>query len=102
VPQNFAIDEGKVAFDYSLIGQGVYFTDDYFSVVMNGTVHAINQSLPRGQSFNEMPVHNADGSEVQLMISEYSINSVLLTAVELNLLKYQNTEQSSATLEAVI
>lgn len=100
MPQNFAV--GNVDVDYSLIGQGVYFTDDYFSVVMNGTVHLANQSLPRGHAFTEMPVHNDDGSEIQLMISEYSINSVLFTAVELNVLNYTNTEQTSATLQVIL
>jgi hypothetical protein len=70
----------------------VYVTDEYFSIAMNGTVHLVNQSLPRDKTFTEMPVHSSDNSEVQLMISEYSINSVLITGVELGLLEYINTE----------
>lgn len=49
-----------------------------------------------------MPVHNPDGSEVQLMISEHSINTALFTGVELGLLEYTNSEQSSKSIEAVI
>jgi hypothetical protein len=39
-----------------------------------------------------MPVHDPDGAEVQMMVSEYSLNSVLLTAVELDILKYENND----------
>ena len=36
------------------------------------------------------------------MISEYSLNSVLLTAVELDLIKYENNDQTSENIEAIL
>jgi hypothetical protein len=104
VPQNFEFDQekGKVAVDYHLVDKGIFFTDEYFSIVMNGTIHLVNKSNRGNTYFNTMPIHNDDGAEIQIMLSEYSINSALLTAVELDIINFKYTEQSSTTVEAVI
>ena len=52
--------------------------------------------------YNTMPAHNPDASELQLMLSEYSLNTMLLTAVELNLLNYTNSDQGSAGIELLM
>jgi len=49
-----------------------------------------------------MPLHDPDGSEIQLMISEYSLNSMLLTAVDLELLQFENSNQNSESIDAII
>lgn len=49
-----------------------------------------------------MPLHDEKGGEVQLMISEYSLNTVLLTTVQLDIIKYINTDQSSDSIDAIL
>lgn len=49
-----------------------------------------------------MPVHVPDSEEVQIMISEYSINELLKCAVALDLIKYENYDQSSDNIDAII
>lgn len=73
-------DEGRFAIDYRLVDDGIVVTDDYFSVVMDGTVHLANESEPANKTFSRLPLHDPDGAEVQIMVSEYSLNSVLRTA----------------------
>ena len=36
------------------------------------------------------------------MVSEYSLNSMLLTAVDLQVIKYENSDQSSESIDAII
>jgi len=71
---------------------------------MDGTVYLTNETEPakKEKAYSTMPAHEADGAEVQLLVSEYSLNTMLLTAVELNLLNYTNSDQNSASIEMLM
>lgn len=49
-----------------------------------------------------MPVHIPEAEEIQIMISEYSLNRVLETIVELELFKYETKGQTSANIDAIV
>lgn len=42
VPKQYAFDDGRVDVDYSLVNDGIVITDDFLSVVMDGTVHMVD------------------------------------------------------------
>lgn len=71
-------------------------TDDYISMVFDGTISAVkgnnNITTPLLKKYTRMPLHDPDGAEIQLMISEYSLNSMLLTAVDLDVIKFENSD----------
>lgn len=104
VPTEATFDNGQVAIDYALVNEGIVVTDTYFALVMDGTVYLTNTTEPaqKAKSYSTMPAHETDGAEVQLLVSEYSLNSMLLTAVELNLLNYTNSDQNSASIEMLM
>ena len=106
VPTEADFDNGLIQIDYALVNEAIVVTDEYFSLVIDGTVHMKNESeLSMNQKeklYNTMPAHNPDAAELQLMLSEYSLNTMLLTAVELNLLNYTNSDQGSAGIELLM
>ena len=104
VPTTATFDDGQVSIDYSLVNDAIVVTDEYFSIVMDGSVYLANTTEPaqKAKQYTTMPPHEADGAEVQLLVSEYTLNSMLLTAVELNLLNYTNSDSSSANIEMLI
>ena len=59
-----AFDNGLVDVDYGLVNEGIIVSDDYFSIIMDGTIHLVNQSEPSDKIFTMMPVHDPDGAEV--------------------------------------
>ena len=70
---------------------------------MEGSLHLVGEQVePRVKTYTTMPLHDPEGSEVQMMISEYSLNSILLTAVELDILQYENNDQTSDSVESVL
>jgi hypothetical protein len=87
-PHEFVFDNDQVAIDYSLVNEGVVVTDTYFAVIMDGTVHLKNESeaskRERERLYNLMPAHDSDQAEVQIMVSEYALNSILYTGAELD------------------
>lgn len=104
MPTEATFNNGTVAIDYALVNEGIVVTDTYFALVMDGTVHLANATEPaqKAKTYSTMPAHEADGAEVQLLVSEYSLNTMLLTAVELNLLNYTNSDQNSASIEMLM
>jgi hypothetical protein len=42
VPKQLPFDNNRVDIDYSLVDEGIIVTDEYFSVVLDGTVHMVN------------------------------------------------------------
>lgn len=77
-PRDMKFDDGTVDIDYSFVGQGVAVTDEYFSVILDGTVSSVqHKNVSATKKYTKMPLHDPDGAEVQMMISEYSLNSML-------------------------
>ena len=104
VSNQIVIDDGQIMIDYSLVSDCLTVTDDYVAVAMDGTVHYKGQAEPDASDkvFTTMPVHDPDGAEIQLMVSEYTMNSVLLTAVEMDIIKYENDDQSSDNIDSIL
>lgn len=64
----------NVTIDWSLVQEGVYATDDYMAIMFDGTLFAAGHSEDTDKSFTEMPLYNDKGKELQVLVSEYSIN----------------------------
>lgn len=81
VPRSLSFDNIEVG--YSLVGDGVYVSSEYISMVLDGTVHLVNDTnfSEKDKVYTKMPLHDRDASEIQMMISEYTLNSALFTAV---------------------
>lgn len=88
IPSEIKVNNGKLLFDYSLIDEGIIVTDDYLSIIMDGTLHVENFPEPKEKNYTFMPVYVEKAEEVQIMISEYSINEILISLIQLNILEY--------------
>lgn len=77
VPRDVRVEDDKLDIDYGLTSEGIVVTDDYFSIIMDGTFHLSEDPEPEVKNFTTMPIHVPEAEEVQIMISEYSINQLL-------------------------
>lgn len=104
VPKGIHVKDDDLEVDYGLVNEGIIITDNYFSVIMDGTIHVTNDTTKdhAKKAYTLMPVHVPSAEEIQVMISEYTLNQVLESIVELDLLEYSNTDQSSDNVDAVI
>lgn len=50
-------------------------------------MHSVNNTNFT-KNFNEMPIHNPDREDIQVFISEYFIDQMLQTIIDLKLFKY--------------
>ena len=93
-PDELEYKNDKIDVDYSFVDEGIVVTNDYISLVFDGTFKSAqsNATSSAMKRYTRMPLHDPDGAEIQLMISEYSLNSMLLTAVDLNIMKFENSE----------
>lgn len=76
--------------DYSLVNEGIIISDNFISTVNDGTFHPIGMnesSLVR--EFSEMPLYDLNGREVQVLISEYSLNTIIKSVIELDYVQYE-------------
>ncbi len=66
VPTSASFDDGQVSIDYSLVNDAIVVTDEYFSIVMDGSVFLSNTSEPaqKAKEYTTMPAHETDGAEV--------------------------------------
>jgi len=79
-PREIDIDGDQIEIDYRFLGDGIYVTDDFFSVTMDGTVTAtstLNENRTQSKKYSKMPLHDSDGAEIQIMVSEYTMNTIL-------------------------
>jgi hypothetical protein len=82
-------------FDYNLADDGIHITDDYFSIIFDGTCHEAGipyDSIVR--SYSSMPYFDPNGHSLQIMLSEYSIGSVLKTIIDSKFVSYNFTTNS--------
>ena len=77
--------------DYKLVDDGVNVCDDYLSIIVDGTFHplGVNELLIERQ-YSSMPFYNSTGREVQVLVSEYSMNTILRSMIQLDAI-VQNT-----------
>ena len=93
-PREIDVDKNQVEIDYRLLGEGIYVTNEYLSVIMDGTVTAtseIGKNNGPKDKYTKMPLHDTDGAEIQVLVSEYTLNTVLQTAVDLNVVEFSNS-----------
>lgn len=93
-PREIDVDKNQIEIDYRFLGDGIYVTDDFLSVTMDGTVSATSQRGKNNgpkEKYTKMPLHDTDGAEIQVLVSEYTLNTVLQTAVDLNVVEFSNS-----------
>lgn len=64
-------------------------------------MHSVNNTNFT-KNFNEMPIHNPDREDIQVFISEYFIDQMLQTIIDLKLFKYSIENQTSDNIDAII
>ena len=75
--------------DYQLVGEGVKVTDDYFSMIMDGTFHSVAAEQAHedeGETHEYMsplPYHQDGRGPAQVMISDYTLNSLINASLDL-------------------
>ncbi len=85
--------------DYQLVGDRIIVTDDYLSLIMDGTFHQVEGDGPVDEHENEekheylslLPYNIAERGPAQVMISDYTMNSLINTS--LNLKWYDFTQE---------
>jgi hypothetical protein len=100
--RTFAVKGIDVEMDYSLIDKGVHISDDFISIVFDGTFHPASfddSSITR--DYSTMPYYDPLGRHLQVLFSEYSMKSILKTVVDSNLIQYNST-LSSDEIESLI
>jgi len=74
--------------DFSLVGDEIEITDEYISLILDGTFHAAStegqmsyddQEGPRP----ELPTYRNDREPSQLIISDYAMNSLMQATMDL-------------------
>ena len=89
IDASYDFDQFGLEVDYSLVEQGIMVFDKFISVVLDGTFHQVNQhDTMMNMTYNKMPYYLEDGREMQVLVSEYSLNSILSSAVQLDLYNY--------------
>ncbi len=66
-PREIDIDNNQVEVDYRFLGDGIYVTDNYFSIVMDGTVTAtseLGKNNQKTKTYSKIPLHDSDGAEI--------------------------------------
>ncbi len=87
--------------DLALTGNGVVITDHWMAVPLEGTFHPENIPEPITKALNSMPLYREDGNIVQIFFSEYSLNTILTSVIELNWFNYTMV-QTSDNVDAII
>ena len=60
-PREIDVDGDQVEVDYRFVGDGVQVTDDFFSIIMDGTVTATSQkgkNRTQSDKYSKMPLHD--------------------------------------------
>jgi len=60
-PREIDVDGDQVEVDYRFVGDGLQVTDDFFSIIMDGTVSATSQkgkNITQPDKYSKMPLHD--------------------------------------------
>lgn len=70
---------------YALVDKGIYVSDDYLSVVIDGHVDKLGQGNRNyGRDFGEgLPYFKNSAKDLQVFLSEYTLNTMLSAVIEL-------------------
>jgi len=78
--------------DYSLVDKGVHICDTFISVILDGTFHSASFDDSKiVRDYSAMPYFDPKGRHLQVLISEYSFQSILKTVIDSNLISYNHT-----------
>jgi hypothetical protein len=64
VPTEALVDDDEFDFDYSLVGQGIVVTDNYLSVILDGTVFSSDNTEPGNKNYSSMPINSPNSNVV--------------------------------------
>ena len=76
--------------DYQLVADGVRVTDDYLSLIMDGTFHSVltdgpeeHEEMEAHEYMSPLPFHREDRGPAQVIISDYTMNSLINSSTDL-------------------
>lgn len=103
VPTKAVVEGGELEIDYALVGQGIVIEEKFISVLMDGTTHPSSKPHKdeKDKNFNMMPVHVDEGQPIQVLLSEYVLNSFMISVVDLEWYEYSFNFKSD-NVEAII
>ncbi|CDW85088.1 lipid-binding serum glycoprotein family protein [Stylonychia lemnae] len=101
-PSKFDIQDVNLTLDLGLIGDGVIVTDNYLSIIQDGSLSfkGINQTGPK--DYTQMPIHADGGQDLQVFISQYTLGKMIEAAVELDFFKYYIANQTTDNIDSII
>lgn len=95
IDTNKKFDDYNLVIDYSLVDEGVHVSDKFISITFDGSVHTIGQALPPQQrAYSTLPYFKPDGKDFQIFISQYTMESILVSVVENQWLTYNSSMDS--------
>jgi len=88
--------------DYDLVDTGVHVSDTFISIVFDGTFHPASfDDSQIERDYTVMPYFDPNGRHLQVLVSEYSMNSILKTIIDSDFISYNHT-LSSDEMESLI
>ena len=75
--------------DYQLVGDGVRVTDDYLTLIMDGTFHSVltdggpEENEDAHEYMSPLPFHRDERGPAQVIISDYTMNSLINSSIDL-------------------
>lgn len=90
--QHTRLYDDTMEVDYQLVGDGIIVTDDYLSLIMDGTFHSVkgddiideeHENEEKHQYMSSLPYNVAERGPAQVMISDYTMNSLINTSLDL-------------------
>ncbi|CDW78196.1 phospholipid transfer protein [Stylonychia lemnae] len=100
-PSIFTVMENQVYLNYTLIGEPV-FNKDYMTVSFDGTFMHEPTGDHQSVELQEIPSYYDQGKEIQIYISEQSLNSILQTLHQMGSLKLDQGEIMSQIVEMIL
>ena len=80
----FDVKGKELEFDYSMIDEGIHINDDFLTIIFDGTCHPAGQDDSDVQrDYTKMPLYDPNGKALQVLVSEYSLDSVLKSIIDL-------------------
>ena len=84
--QHAKLFDDTMEVDFQLVDDGVVITDDYISLTMDGTFHALTEEATQDEEGyrRAIPIYKNDREPSQFIISEISMNSFLKATQDLD------------------
>lgn len=79
---------GMMEIDYNLVDEGFVLTNEYLTMLLDGTFHCVNDRSFIGshRSTKQMPFYNSALGPFQIFLSEYTATTFLKAAETIGLL----------------